>query len=42
MIRISLATADDELAEGCRRIVHFAERHDALPATALGSGFSLG
>jgi aspartate/methionine/tyrosine aminotransferase len=31
MVRISLATADDDLAEGCRRIVRFAERHDALP-----------
>jgi hypothetical protein len=31
MIRISLATADDDLAEGCRRIVRFAERHGALP-----------
>jgi len=35
MIRISLATADDELAEGCQRIVRFAERHGALPSTAL-------
>lgn len=35
MVRISLATADDDLAEGCRRIVRFAERHGALPATAL-------
>jgi aspartate/methionine/tyrosine aminotransferase len=31
MVRISLATADDDLAEGCRRIVRFAERHGALP-----------
>ena len=35
MVRISLATADDDLAEGCRRIISFAERHGALPATAL-------
>ena len=33
MVRISLATADDDLAEGCRRIVRFAERHGALPGT---------
>jgi len=31
MVRISLATADDDLAEGCRRIVRFAERHGVLP-----------
>ena len=31
MVRISLATADDDLAEGCRRIVRFAERHGARP-----------
>src|ERR687890_296159 len=31
MVRISLATADDDLAEGCRRIVRFAERHGSLP-----------
>jgi aspartate/methionine/tyrosine aminotransferase len=31
MVRISLATADDDLAEGCRRIVRFAERRSALP-----------
>ncbi len=37
MVRISLATADEELAEGCRRIVRFAERHGALPAAALVS-----
>ncbi len=39
MVRISLATADDDLAEGCRRIVRFAERHGALPveATALAA-----
>ncbi|MDQ2653623.1 MAG: pyridoxal phosphate-dependent aminotransferase [Chloroflexota bacterium] len=39
MLRISLATADDELREGCERIVRFARRHGALapelePATA--------
>jgi len=27
MVRISLAAADDDLAEGCRRIKAFAERH---------------
>jgi aspartate aminotransferase len=40
MVRISLATADDELAEGCRRIVNFAERHGALPATALAASIA--
>jgi aspartate/methionine/tyrosine aminotransferase len=35
MVRISLATADDDLAEGCRRIVRFAERHGALPVAEL-------
>jgi aspartate/methionine/tyrosine aminotransferase len=34
MVRISLATADDDLAEGCRRIVRFAQRHDALANVA--------
>ncbi len=39
MLRISLATADDELREGSERIVRFARRHGALapepvPATA--------
>ena len=35
MVRISLATADDDLAEGCRRIRRFAERHAAVsPAAA--------
>ncbi|MFN8678972.1 MAG: aminotransferase class I/II-fold pyridoxal phosphate-dependent enzyme [Thermomicrobiales bacterium] len=37
MLRISLATADDDLREGCERIVRFARRHGALapePATA--------
>jgi aspartate aminotransferase/aminotransferase len=37
MVRISLATADDELAEGCRRIIHFAERHGALPRVAAAA-----
>jgi aspartate aminotransferase/aminotransferase len=32
MIRVSLATADDLLAEGCRRLLRFAERHGAVPA----------
>jgi aspartate/methionine/tyrosine aminotransferase len=35
MVRISLATADDDLAEGCRRIVRFAERRGALPSAAM-------
>jgi aspartate/methionine/tyrosine aminotransferase len=30
MLRISLATADDDLREGCERIVRFARRHGAL------------
>ena len=30
MLRVSLATADDELREGCERIVRFARRHGAL------------
>jgi aspartate/methionine/tyrosine aminotransferase len=34
MIRISLATADDLLVEGCRRLLRFAERHGAVPAVA--------
>jgi aspartate aminotransferase/aminotransferase len=38
MVRISLATADDDLAEGCRRIVRFAERHGALPRVAETAG----
>lgn len=40
MVRISLATADDELAEGCRRIIRFAERHGALPKVAAVAGAS--
>jgi aspartate aminotransferase len=39
--RLSFALGDDDLAEGCRRIVHFAERHGGLPATAVGSGFGV-
>jgi aspartate/methionine/tyrosine aminotransferase len=35
MVRISLATADDDLAEGCRRIIRFAERHGALPVAGV-------
>jgi len=38
MVRISLATADDDLAEGCRRIVRFADRHGALPKAAEVAG----
>lgn len=41
MVRISLATADDDLAEGCRRIIHFAERHGALPKVAEPAGVSV-
>ncbi len=37
MVRISLATADDDLAEGCRRIVSFAGRYGALPMAALAT-----
>ncbi|MNC95011.1 aspartate aminotransferase [compost metagenome] len=37
MVRISLATADDDLAEGCRRIVSFAGRYGALPMAALAA-----
>jgi aspartate/methionine/tyrosine aminotransferase len=40
MVRISLATADDDLAEGCRRIIRFAERHGALPRVAAAVGAS--
>jgi aspartate aminotransferase/aminotransferase len=38
MVRISLATADDDLAEGCRRIASFAKRHGALPRMAEAVG----
>lgn len=41
MLRISLATADDDLAEGCRRIIRFAERHGALPRAAEPVGVSV-
>jgi aspartate aminotransferase/aminotransferase len=34
MVRVSLATADDLLDEGCRRLLRFAERHGAVPAAA--------
>jgi aspartate aminotransferase/aminotransferase len=34
MVRISLASSDDDVAEGCRRIVAFAERH----ASVVGAG----
>lgn len=40
MVRISLATADDDLAEGCRRIIRFAERHGALPRVAEAATIS--
>jgi aspartate/methionine/tyrosine aminotransferase len=32
MVRISLASSDDDVAEGCRRIVAFAERHTPVVA----------
>ena len=34
-LRISLASSDEEVAEGCRRIVAFAARHAAADALAL-------
>ena len=37
MIRISLATADDDLAEGCRRIIQFAQRHGALAGSEMAA-----
>ncbi|MDQ3225073.1 MAG: aminotransferase class I/II-fold pyridoxal phosphate-dependent enzyme [Chloroflexota bacterium] len=37
MVRISLATADDDLAEGCRRIIRFAEQRGALPVAAAAA-----
>ncbi|MFN8590718.1 MAG: aminotransferase class I/II-fold pyridoxal phosphate-dependent enzyme [Thermomicrobiales bacterium] len=40
MVRISLATADEDLAEGCRRIVRFAERHGALAQMPVGAGMA--
>ncbi|MEA2585963.1 MAG: aspartate aminotransferase [Thermomicrobiales bacterium] len=37
MVRISLASSDEDVAEGCRRIVAFATRHGAVPVlTAAG------
>lgn len=38
MLRISLATADDDLREGCERIVRFARRHGALAPEPVGAG----
>jgi aspartate aminotransferase/aminotransferase len=39
MVRISLATAEDDLGEGCRRIRGFAERHaGALTSAGLALG----
>ena len=38
MLRISLATADDDLREGCERIVRFARRHGALSPEPAGAG----
>lgn len=40
MLRISLATADDDLREGCERIVRFAQRHGALASEPVGAGAS--
>jgi aspartate aminotransferase/aminotransferase len=37
MLRISLATADDDLVEGCRRIIRLAERHGALPVAGVAA-----
>jgi aspartate aminotransferase/aminotransferase len=37
MVRISLATADDDLVEGCRRIIRLAERHGALPVAGVAA-----
>jgi aspartate/methionine/tyrosine aminotransferase len=45
MVRISLATAEDDLAEGCRRIIRFAERHNVPipePVGAVGGAGSGG
>jgi bifunctional pyridoxal-dependent enzyme with beta-cystathionase and maltose regulon repressor activities len=33
MLRISLATSEDLLLEGCRRMISFAERHRTPSAT---------
>ena len=38
MLRISLATADDDLHEGCERIVRFARRHGALAPEPVAAG----
>lgn len=38
MLRISLATADDDLREGSERIVRFARRHGALAAEPVAAG----
>jgi aspartate/methionine/tyrosine aminotransferase len=38
MLRISLATADDDLREGCERIVRFARRHGALAPEPVVAG----
>jgi aspartate/methionine/tyrosine aminotransferase len=33
MVRISLASSDEDVAEGCRRILRLAERHASVPTT---------
>ena len=38
MLRISLATADDDLREGCERIVRFARRRGALAPEPVAAG----
>ena len=38
MLRISLATADDDLREGSERIVRFARRHGALASEPVAAG----
>lgn len=38
MVRISLASADEEIAEGCRRILDFAARHTSSDAGVLSKG----
>ncbi|MCA9877010.1 MAG: aminotransferase class I/II-fold pyridoxal phosphate-dependent enzyme [Thermomicrobiales bacterium] len=38
MLRVSLATADDDLREGCERIVRFARRHGALAPEPVAAG----
>jgi aspartate aminotransferase/aminotransferase len=32
MLRISLASSDNDVTEGCRRIIQFATRHGAIPS----------